>query len=84
MILMIHPGGDVRCLYGEAVDLPALGQLTIHRASQVEPDSQGRWWADLWPVQGPCLGPFDHRSQALEAEQSWLENNVLAPERKTT
>lgn len=76
MDLIIGPGGQVRCLYGEAIDLAALGPLTIARASFVEPDSSGNWWADLAPVQGPCLGPFLRRSDALQAEQAWLEPNL--------
>ena len=31
----------------------ALGQLTIRRASHVEPDEWGRWTADLTPIAGP-------------------------------
>ena len=38
------------------------------RASHVEPDADGRWWADLSPVAGPRLGPFEVRSAALDAE----------------
>lgn len=77
MKLVIEPGGQVRCLYGEAVDLACLGILTIRRASHVEPDSCGAWWADLSPVGGPKLGPFAQRSLALIAEQTWLERNWL-------
>ena len=36
-----------RCVYDEAIDLSQLGELTIRRASHVEPDDQGLWWADL-------------------------------------
>ena len=77
MRLVIEPGGRVRCLYGEAGDLASLGVLAIRRASHVEPDGQGAWWADLSPVGGPKLGPFAKRSLALEAEQSWLERHWL-------
>lgn len=77
MILRFDPTGVVLCLYGEAIDLGVLGELSIRRASHVEPDAQGRWWADLAPVSGPCLGPFDRRSQALAAEQTWLESEWL-------
>jgi len=73
MILVIDRQGVVRCLYSESIDLTALGSLSIHRASHVEPDSQGQWWADLSPVAGPRLRPFPLRSQALAAEQEWLE-----------
>jgi hypothetical protein len=74
MLLVIDPDGLVRGLYGEAISLEALGPLQISRASHVEPDRDGRWWADLAPVDGPCLGPFPRRSQALDAEGQWLEN----------
>jgi hypothetical protein len=77
MLLLIDPHGTVRCLYGEAINLAALGSLAIRRASQVEPDTQGCWWADLRRVGGPRLGPFGRRSQALAAEQKWLETQWL-------
>lgn len=77
MQLVIEPGGAVRCIYGEEIDLAALGSPTISRASHVEPDQQGRWLADLSPVAGPVLGPFDVRSEALAAEHSWLETHWL-------
>ncbi len=79
MQLVIDPGGIVRCIYSEAIDLFCLGQPTIVRASHVEPDGDGRWWADLSPVNGPTLGPFTLRSEALEAERQWLEANWLTP-----
>jgi hypothetical protein len=78
MQLVIHTDGAVSCLYGEAIDLTALGCLTIERGSHVEPDELGRWFADLAPVSGPKLGPFDRRSEALDAERAWLEANWLS------
>ena len=77
MLLVVSPHGIVRCVYGEAIDLSELGTLTITRASHVEPDAQGGWWADLKPVGGPCQGPFRQRSHALAAESLWLENHCL-------
>jgi hypothetical protein len=77
MNLVIRPGGLVHCVYGEAIDLAALGSVTIRRASHVEPDSEGRWWVDLQPVGGARLGPFDRRSEALDAERPWLERHWL-------
>lgn len=77
MELLIRAGGEVRCVYGEAIDLHILGQPQITRASTVEPDEQGRWWADLSPVNGPRLGPFRRRAQALDAEQQWLSRHWL-------
>jgi hypothetical protein len=75
--LLVLPDGQIRCLYAEAIDFAVLGQPTITRASHVEPDAKGQWWADLSPVAGPQLGPFTLRSEALAAEQSWLEAHWL-------
>ena len=77
MKLLIRPDGTVRAIYDETINLAALGRPTITRASSVEPDEQGRWQADLQPVGGPVLGPFDRRSEALEAEREWLERHWL-------
>ena len=77
MELVIELGGAVRCIYGEDIDLAALGSPAITRASHVEPDRHGCWWADLSPVNGPRFGPFNLRSEALAAEHSWLETNWL-------
>jgi hypothetical protein len=76
--LIIEPDGQVRGIYGEEIDLAALGTPKISRASHVEPDAHGRWLADLSPVGGPVLGPFDRRSEALAAEVGWLEEKWLA------
>ena len=72
MELVVDAGGDVRCIYGEELDLREIGKLQITRASHVEPDRDGFWWADLGPVAGPVLGPFKNRAEALEAERGWL------------
>jgi hypothetical protein len=53
MELIVSPDGVVRCIYGEDLDLHALGSPQIRRVSAVEPDEAGRWWADLSPVNGP-------------------------------
>ena len=77
MHLVILPSGQVRCIYGEEIDLHSLGHLAVSRGSHVEPDEQGQWRADLSPVDGPLLGLFQLRSEALAAEQAWLEANWL-------
>jgi len=78
MQLVVTPEGSIRCVYGEQIDLAALGRPKIQRGSHVEPDENGRWSADLSPVDGPQLGPFDSRSQALAAEVQWLEEHWLS------
>ena len=75
MELVVDAGGDVRCIYDEALDLRELGKLQITRASHVEPDRDGFWWADMGPVDGPVLVPFTSRSEALQAERGWLNRS---------
>lgn len=77
MHLVVAPDGTARAIYDETLDLTALGRIEIARASHVEPNSGGRWLADLRPVGGPVLGPFARRSEALGAEVAWLEANWL-------
>ena len=81
MDLIVSPDGTIRAIYAEEIDLCILGHPVVVRASHVEPDEAGRWVADLTPVNGPILGPFDRRSDALAAEQSWLESNWLLSSR---
>ena len=77
MQLVVAPGGTVRCVYDETIELTTLGTLSISRGSLVEPPADGRWTADLAVVSGPLLGPFEHRSEALAAERAWLDEHWL-------
>ena len=77
MELFIRSNGSVSCLYSEELDLSVIGRLCIRRASHVEPGLTGCWFADLSPVQGPRLGPFTKRSDALAAEVGWLNAHHL-------
>ena len=77
MQLLIDASGNGRCVYAEAIELRRLGRLSVRRGSHVEPDHTGRWTADLSPVNGPILGPYSSRQQALEAELAWLEEHWL-------
>jgi hypothetical protein len=77
MTVLIDPRGTTRALYNEVLDLTALGACSIQRASVVEPDGLGHWWADLALSGGPVLGPFRRRSEALAAEVGWLERHRL-------
>ena len=76
MELVVGIDGGVRCIYDETLDLRALGKLQITRASHVEPDRDGYWWADMGPVDGPVLGPFRSRTEALQAERGWLASQL--------
>lgn len=77
MQLIIETSGNVRSLYDEAIDVRTLGAADVTRASHVELADNNHWMADLSPVGGPMLGPFQLRSDALRAEQAWLESNWL-------
>ena len=72
MELIVGADGMARCIYDEALEMRELGKLQITRASHVEPDRDGFWWADMGPVDGPVLGPYGSRSEALGAERRWL------------
>lgn len=75
--LVFRSDGTVECIYDDALDLACLGRLTIARASHVEPTGSGQWTADLSPANGPVLGPFRTRTEALHAERIWLEEHRL-------
>lgn len=77
MELRIETNGNLRTIYIEALNLAEIGSLAIRRASHVEPTPDGGWTADLSPVGGPILGPFNCRSEALQAEVAWLRTHWL-------
>lgn len=79
MELIITPAGVVHAIYGEVIPLETLGPPRITRASRVEPDAKGQWWADLGLCGGPQLGPYPRRSDALQAEVAWLKTYWLSP-----
>ena len=79
MQLLIEPSGNCRCVYSEAIDVRQIGEASIRRGSHVEPTADGQWTADLSPVNGPSLGPFSTRSEALDAEVEWLLEHWLTP-----
>ena len=79
MELIVQASGTIHCLYDETLDMSQLGPVSIRRASHVEPTHQGQWQADLSPMDGPVLGPFPLRSEALTAEVEWLQTNWLVP-----
>lgn len=79
MVVVIDPTGTVTTLYTELFNLAALGTQNIARASHVEPDADGHWFAQIFD--GPTLGPFARRSEALAAEVAWLTEHRLVPPR---
>lgn len=48
-----------------------------YRVVRTKQNINKKWWADLLPVDGPVLGPFETNTEALEAEVVWLkEHNI--------
>jgi hypothetical protein len=72
--VVIRPDGAITFIHDDDLRpfVNALGAPEIRRASCVEPTPGGRWTADMAPVAGPVLGPFDTRREALAAERAWL------------
>jgi hypothetical protein len=84
MYVWIRPDGGIRFVYDDALrGMLALGRATIDRASYVEPTPDGRWTADLGPMDGPVLGPFETRAAALAAERAWLVRHFTAGHPRT-
>lgn len=71
-LILIEPDGVTRFVWDD--DLADVaeqsGRVSIDRASHVEPTSDGQWESRM--VDGPVLGPFRLRSEALCAEREWL------------
>lgn len=82
LTICVTPEGECRAIITDGADrakgvLRRIGSYRPVRASHVEPDDVGDWVADLSPVNGPKLGPFTLRADALAAETAWLEENWL-------
>jgi hypothetical protein len=77
MNLLVRTNGVIEAIYSEEVDLSLLGEVRIQRASHIEPDQNGLWWAEI--KNGPKLGPYSKRSLALKAELGYLINQMEQP-----
>ena len=77
MDIIISPKGQIRYIYNDdLLGLAEQGTATVRRASHVEP-CEGGWQADMSPVNGPVLGPYKRRADALRHEVEWLETNKI-------
>lgn len=76
--ISVSPKGVMQFIYTDRLaSLLQQGASRIERASHVEPDPQGGWYADMSPVGGPMLTGFALRQEALDAEVAWLEANMI-------
>jgi hypothetical protein len=66
--------GHVQFVYSDDLaDLLDEGTVAVCRVSHVEFDNDLKGWtADMSPVDGPVLGPFNTRAEGLVAEREWL------------
>ena len=72
--IAIDADGIALMIYSdEHADFLRTGKTTVRRVSNVEPAPQGGWTADMSPVDGPVLGPYPLRQQALDAEVEYLK-----------
>ena len=78
--IIISQTGQIRFIYNDdLLDLTRQGKTKIQRASHVEP-CEGGWQADMSPVDGPVLGPYITRAEALHHEVDWLlAHNIPKP-----
>lgn len=68
--------GEIRFIHqDDLAEAFQAGKASTRRASHVEPGKDG-WKADLRPVNGPVLGPFNRRDTALQAEDNWLRQQL--------
>lgn len=92
VVLRITPGGCIRGLWADAIDLGAIGRLHVHRASHVEFDAQRQQWhvRAAAPSELPRLlqgllrcasGPVLYRS-ACRAEALAWEQRHFGPGRR--
>jgi len=55
------------------------------RALDMRTVNSNHFWADMLPVNGPVLGPFQSHAQAIDAEVRWLsERNFPVPTAATS
>ena len=75
--LAVAPEGTITAIYSDSLaDLLAEGRTEIVRASAVEPTQDGTGWLAAMN-NGPILGPFRLRQEALNAEVAFLERQLF-------
>ena len=73
--VVVEADGALSFIYTDELrPLVDLGHAATCRVSNVEPDGDG-WSAQM--VDGPKLGPFRLRSEALDAEVAYLEARLF-------
>ncbi|MCB0359251.1 MAG: hypothetical protein KDD44_06435 [Bdellovibrionales bacterium] len=79
MNVTISANGNLRYIWDDELGQmlrPLNNVRQIARASHVEPTDDGKWIADMGPVGGGILGPFDNRADALRQEVAYLRYHL--------
>ena len=86
--IIIENDGTIRFLYDYnsekgklfSDELVSYGTSNIERRSHINPkvtENGVKFFVDLSPSNGPELGPFETRQEAIEAEEDWINSNWL-------
>ena len=73
--LRFNPGGHIDCLYTEAIDLRALGRLTVFRATDIRFCER----TQQWNVRCASTGKLLHSDPSREACLAWERTNLGPP-----
>ena len=71
--LVFTPDGTGRGLYTEAIDLEAIGDLSIQRASEIEFDNSSGLWIVRIPGDRRVLYRHPSRQACLDWERQYLD-----------
>ena len=75
----VEPGSELKqsALLWLHTNMPGIYTAMCRDRSDLHLQYLAKWWADLLPVGGPVLGPFDTNTEALNAEVAYLkEHNI--------
>lgn len=77
IVIDINPDGIISMIHNDNMaPLLSEGDSVLRRASHVEPCGI-QWIADMSPLNGPVLGPFVLRGEALASEAEWIKVHYL-------
>ena len=53
-----------------------IARFLVQKGADVNATADGQWTADMGPMDGPVLGPYRLRGEALAAEVKWLRSHL--------
>jgi hypothetical protein len=78
--LRFNVGGQIDCLYTEAIDLRELGRLHVVRATDIRFNPSTQQWDVHDADSGQCLFSHPSRTECLHWEQTNLQPQPSSPE----